>query len=71
MLIKYRLLCITIITFSVIFIGFEQETYMLAEGSGVTNVRFGKVMNQVTELNLTVMIDYDTLPSDVIDGNNH
>lgn len=71
MLIKYRLLCITIITFSVIFIGFEQETYMLDEGSGVTNVRFGKVMNQVTELNLTVMIDYDTLPSDVIDGNNH
>lgn len=44
---------------------------MLDEGSGVTNVRFGKVMNQVTELNLTVMIDYDTLPPDVIDGNNH
>ena len=55
-------------TFSAITIGFEQQVYMLGEGSGVTNVRFGKVMNQATELNLTVMIDYDPLPLGLLDG---
>lgn len=43
--------------------------YTINEGSGDTNVRFGKVMGQATELNLTVMVDFDNLPQGVINGN--
>lgn len=57
--------CITLLELT---FGFVMEAHTVNEDSGDTIVNFGKVNNQMTELNLTVMVDFDIL-SNIIPGN--
>ena len=48
--------------------GFQMEIFTLGEDSGDTGVVFGKVNNDMTELTLDVIIDFDLRSAGLLEG---
>ena len=51
-----------------IMFGFQMEIFTLEEDSGDTGVVFGKVNNDMTELTLDVIIDFDLRSAGLLEG---
>ena len=48
--------------------GFEMQDFTLEEDSGDTSVVFGKVNNDMTEVSLDVIIDFDIQSAGLMEG---
>ena len=59
--------CPTLLYIAIMF-GFEMEVFTLEEDSGDTSVVFGKVNNDMTEVSLDVIIDFDIQTDGLMEG---